>query len=239
MSKQVGEIKERKRLERGTTARQTMQKRTKHFPFEGEWEEVFSSPEAQGIWIVWGNSGNGKSSFVMQLTKYLCQWERALFFSLEEGRSGTLKASIKRHGLEEVGKRVLYYSTTDFAEIKEIIRSHSHRKVVVIDSLQYLGIKMEQYKAFKAEFADRTVIFTSHANGEKPRGSVAESVMYDAMQKVQVKAFHAITKGRYLGQKKYYTIWDEGAQAYWGARQEKTDNHLTDNDNDTTTNTTE
>lgn len=216
MSKKVKEIKSNKRLQRGMTARQTITRKIKYYDFRGEWEEAFGRPEASGVWIVWGNSGNGKTSFVMQLVKYLCLWDTALFFSLEEGRSGTLMQSICRHKLEEEGKRVLYYSTTDFAEIKEIIRSHPHRKVIVIDSLQYLNINMAKYKAFKEEFSDRTIIFTSHANGEKPRGSLAESVMYDAMQKVQVKSFLAITKGRYLGEKRYYNVYPKEAEKYWG-----------------------
>lgn len=216
MSKKVKEIKSNKRLQRGMTARQTITRKIKYYDFRGEWEEAFGRPEASGVWIVWGNSGNGKTSFVMQLVKYLCLWDTALFFSLEEGRSGTLMQSICRHKLEEEGKRVLYYSTTDFAEIKEIIRSHPHRKVVVVDSLQYLDIRMAQYKAFKEEFSDRTIIFTSHANGEKPRGAVAESIMYDAMQKVQVKSFLAITKGRYLGEKRYYNVYPKEAEKYWG-----------------------
>ena len=35
------------------------------FPFKGEWYDAFGEPERKGVWLVWGNSGNGKqpSSF--------------------------------------------------------------------------------------------------------------------------------------------------------------------------------
>mgnify|MGYP000302557014 CR=1 FL=1 len=39
--------------------------------FEGPWYDAFRTPERRGVWFVWGNSGNGKTSFVMQLCKYL------------------------------------------------------------------------------------------------------------------------------------------------------------------------
>ena len=37
------------------------------FPFEGEWEAAFGRPDRTGTWIIWGESGNGKSTFVMKL----------------------------------------------------------------------------------------------------------------------------------------------------------------------------
>lgn len=205
------------RLQRGMTPRQTASQNIKRFPFTGEWYDAFKRPERSGVWIAWGKSGNGKTSFVMQLTKYLCQWERALFFSLEEGRGGTLVDSIERHGLQEVGNRILFYSSTPFAELKEIIRAHPHHRIIVIDSLQYLRIRGTQYIQFKEEFArDRIIIFTSHATGDSPRGSVAEDVMYDATQKIQVKVHLAISKGRNTGKKGFFVVWADGAEKYWG-----------------------
>ena len=37
----------------------------------GAWADAFGEPERIGVWFIWGNSGNGKSSFVMQLCKEL------------------------------------------------------------------------------------------------------------------------------------------------------------------------
>ena len=54
------------------------------FPFTDEWEATFGTPDRTGTWIVWGDSGNGKSSFVMQLAKYLCQFDKVIYDSLEE-----------------------------------------------------------------------------------------------------------------------------------------------------------
>ena len=35
--------------------------------FKDAWHDAFGTPERRGVWFVWGNSGNGKSLFVMQL----------------------------------------------------------------------------------------------------------------------------------------------------------------------------
>lgn len=56
--------------------------------FEGEWQEAFGQPDKTGTWIIWGNSGNGKSSFVMKLAKELCKhFNKVAYDSLEEGTS--------------------------------------------------------------------------------------------------------------------------------------------------------
>lgn len=30
------------------------------FPFEGKWRDAFDLPERKGVWLIWGNSANGK-----------------------------------------------------------------------------------------------------------------------------------------------------------------------------------
>ena len=77
------------------------------FPFRYEWYDAFGEPERKGIWIVWGNSGNGKTTFVVQLCKYLCQFERVINDSLEEGVSLTMKNTLLRCGMLEVKRRIL------------------------------------------------------------------------------------------------------------------------------------
>ena len=40
--------------------------------------------------------------------------------------------------------------------------------------------------------------------------------MYDATLKIWVEGFKAFSKGRFIGEKGNYTIWEEGANKYWG-----------------------
>nr|DAL37874.1 MAG TPA_asm: hypothetical protein [Caudoviricetes sp.] len=73
-----------------------------------------------------------------------------------------------------------------------------------------------EYIRFKEAHRDKLIIFISHAQGKAPRGSAAQSVMYDATLKIWVEGFKAFSKGRFIGEKGEYTIWDEGANRYWG-----------------------
>lgn len=60
-------------------------------PFEGAWYDAFGIPERRGVWFIWGNTGNGKTSFVMQLCKELCRFGRVAYDSLEEGACLTMQ----------------------------------------------------------------------------------------------------------------------------------------------------
>ena len=72
-------------MKRALSVRDILDKKYNTFPFEGKWKEAFGTPERVGVWFIWGNSGNGKTSFVMQLCKELCKYDRVVYNSLEEG----------------------------------------------------------------------------------------------------------------------------------------------------------
>ena len=57
-------------MKRAYSPTEVQQMNIPSFPFEGKWEAAFGHPDRTGVWIIWGESGNGKSSFVMQLAKY-------------------------------------------------------------------------------------------------------------------------------------------------------------------------
>ena len=66
---------------------------TNHNPmeFEGDWFNLIGKAQKTGTWLIWGNSGNGKTRFALQLAKYLCQFGRVAYDSLEEGASLSMK----------------------------------------------------------------------------------------------------------------------------------------------------
>ena len=73
----------------------------------------------------------------------------------------------------------------------------------------------KQYIAFKERHRNKLIIFISHVEGKKPDGRSAKKVMFDATLKIWVEGFRAFSKGRYIGTKGCYTIWEKGANRYW------------------------
>ena len=208
-------------MKRALSINEVLHQKKKTFDFEGPWYDAFGYPEKSGVWFIWGNSGNGKSSFVMQLCKELCRFDRVAYDSLEEGDSLTMQQSLIRHGMQSVGKKFALLNCESIEDLKVRLRKRKSYNIIVIDSFQYTMLNYRDYIGLKEAFRDKLFIFISHASGRNPRGAAAQSVMYDATLKVWVEGYTAFSKGRYIGPKGSYTIWDEGAARYWGNDHQK------------------
>lgn len=188
------------------------------FPFTDEWYDAFGQPERRGVWIVWGNSGNGKTTFVVQLCKYLCNFENVIYDSLEEGASLAMKNTLIRCGMLDVNRRFKLLDNESLEKLSERLLKRKSPGIVVIDSFQYTQITYKQYISFKERHKDKLIIFVSHADGKLPSGRSARSVMYDASQKIYVEGYRAFSKGRFIGPKKQFDIWPEEAADYWAKK---------------------
>lgn len=208
-------------LRRALSVSDVMRMKKETYPFEGAWEEAFGRPEKNGVWFVWGNSGNGKTSFMLQLCKALSHFGRVAYDSLEEGASLTMKNALMTAGMQDVARRFVLLDRENMQLLSARLGKHKSPDIVVIDSFQYTKMSFKDYEAFKKRHANKLLIFVSQADGNKPAGRTAVSVMYDASLKIFVSGFRAISKGRYFGNKGYFTIWEERAKMYWGEEQKE------------------
>lgn len=179
------------------------------------WHEAFGEIDRTGVWLIWGKSGSGKTSFVLELCKELARFGRVAYDSLEEGDSLTMKNAFIRAGMMDVARRVVLLNRESMADLHERLSRPKSPDIVVIDSFQYTRMRYAEYQRFKEAHADKLIIFVSHATGDKPKGQAADAVMYDATQKILVKGYVAISKGRFKPGGRY-VVWDEGARRVWG-----------------------
>ena len=156
-------------MRRALNVRDILNKKYDVFPFEGKWKDAFDTPEVRGCWFVWGNSGNGKTSFVMQLCKELCKYDRVAFNSLEEGTSLTVQNNLRRFGMAEVSRHLAFIKE-DIPTLKIRLRRHKSFNIVIIDSFQYTQMTYRDYIQLKEEFPDKLFVFISHARGKNPKG---------------------------------------------------------------------
>ena len=183
--------------------------------FENKWSEAFNTPESVGVWFIWGGSGNGKTSFVMQLCKYLCDFGKVAYNSLEEGSSLTIQNAMRRFEMQDVNKRFVLLDCEPIEQLSERLSKKKSPDFVVIDSFQYAQMSYKNYLHFKEKHRNKLIIFVSHADGKQPSGRSAKSVMFDASLKIWVEGYTAFSKGRFIGETGKYIIWDEGAEKYW------------------------
>lgn len=204
------------RLKRALSVSDLLSKQYELFEFENEWYQAFGHPEKRGVWFVWGNSGNGKTGFILQLIKELCRFERVIFDSLEEGDAHTLRKAFEREGMAEVrGKLIIVNEGIE--HLDERLSKRKSPRIAVIDSYQYSEMSFKEWLRFKHKHAEKLLIVVSQADGKRPMGRAAVSVMYDAGLKVWIEGYRAFSKGRYIGPNGgIYTIYKEGAALYHG-----------------------
>lgn len=186
------------------------------FDFTGDWEASLGKPARTGTWIIWGHPGNGKSSFAMQLIKYLCKFDRVIYDSLEESTGKSIQMSLNRHNMEEVSRKLLILDREPMDELSERLSRKRSPGIVIIDSFQYSGLTYLSYKELKERHSNKLLIFISHADGMRPEGRAAKKVEYDADIKILVQGFRAMCKSRFMEKPGVpFTIWEEGAAKCW------------------------
>jgi hypothetical protein len=192
---------------------QLLRQKFKGLPFEGEWRDAFGLPELTGAWLVWGNSGNGKTRFALQLAKYLCSFCRVGYNTLEEGASLSFKRAVEQVNFNGQANRMVILDKEPVSELIARLKRPKSPEVIIIDSVQYTGMTFEEYKLLREMFRRKLFILVSHADGKLPEGRVAKKIRFDAMVKVWIEGYRAFPVSRYGGGAPF-TIWPEGADQF-------------------------
>ena len=187
-------------------------KKFKTLDFKDVWLEHIGKPERSGSWIIWGSSGHGKTSYTLQLVKYLCQFERVHYNTLEEGMRESFKLALKDNNMKSVASKFTFQSET-FEELTKRLSRKRMPKIVIIDSLQYFFRKrnIESYFKLLQDFQDTIFIFISHARGNEPKGELADDIRYHSDVKIYVRDFVAEVRTSRFGGREPYIIWQEGS----------------------------
>lgn len=191
--------------------------------FAGEWLASFGRPELRGTWIIWGGSGSGKTTFTLMLCKYLANFGRVAYNSLEQGLSLSLQKAWERVGMGEAGNSVILLNKEELPELRARLSKRKSPEIIIIDSVQYLdGFNWPSFKKLKREYPDKLFIFISQADraGKDPDGKLAGKIRYDAEIKIKVEGFKAFVTTRYEDAERGeggadFIIWEQGAAEYW------------------------
>jgi hypothetical protein len=208
-------------MRRAISNKNVMQAKFETAPFEGVWLASLGRPEMRGSWIVYGGSGSGKTTYVMQLCKYLTNFGRVAYNSLEQGLSLSLQKAWERVGMEEVGSKIILLCKESLSDIRERLTRKNAPNIVVIDSVNYwIGFTMRDYTKLKDDNPDTLFVFIAHEDKGQPKGNMAKNIRYDADIKIRVEGYKAFATSRYEDTDKSeggqdYVIWEQGAREYW------------------------
>lgn len=201
-------------MARTLSAKQVLSIRFNTVKLTGGWDDCLGEIETKGVWFVWGNSGNGKTSAVVSLCRELAVFGNVLYNSREEGVSLTMQNTLRRYGMDELGAR-FQLADESLEELDKRLSKPRSPQFVVIDSFQFLGITYAKFRRFCDRHPNKLLIFVSRTYGRQPEGRAACSAMYDAICKIWVEGYKAFSKGRFIGPTGEVTIWEEGARKYY------------------------
>lgn len=188
--------------------------------FTGKWLDCFGEPPVSGSWIIYGTSGSGKTSFALQLAKYLTNFDRVLYWSLEQGNTKTFQSSWKREKMEDCGTDILMANEEEtFETIIKTMCQRKGRNILIIDSLtplKGLSFNTVQYERFRKRMKGKLLIWLSHENGGIPDTKVGDYILKLADLKMRVEGFKASINTRAGDKMTDFIVWGKGANEYWG-----------------------
>lgn len=202
-------------VKRALTVRNMIDMKIKRLPFTGAWFNAFGRPDATGTWFIYGNSSNGKTSFSLRLTKYLAELGlKVVYLSMEEFGADSLREAIIREELPETCEgKILFPPPETFEAFVERVESPKSPDVYIIDTIQRFRKQLdpETYYSFVERNPGKLFIIMSHVEGKDPDGKLAIEIMRDARLKIFIEGQIAFSKGRSIGPKKAFVIWEETA----------------------------
>lgn len=159
---------------------------------QGEWHRHLGTMERNGSVLVMGDSGDGKTTYAMQMSKEFCKLERVHYNSAEEGVRFTFKRSLKLNNMKSVASR-FQYAKENYDELFLRLNRKRQPRIIIIDSVQYffLGKKVKDYFKLIETFNDTLFVFLSHINKGMPTGAVAKKIYWDCQNRILVKDFKA------------------------------------------------
>ena len=101
-----------------------------------------------------------------------------------------------------------------FLDVLEYLKKPRSADVVVLDSLDYLKFKADDYRLLDSLFPNKSFVIICWSEGKKPKSNTGKEVEYMADLKVHVKNYVAHPRGRYGGNIPYI-IWPERAAQFY------------------------
>lgn len=195
--------------------------------FEGRWLASIGKPELRGAWIIYGESGSGKTHFALELLAYVSRFvKQAAYDTIEQGLSLSFQRAWNDAGMIEAGNRVIVYAKEQMPELRARLKKRRSPEIVVIDSITALtGFTRTSFTQLLDEFPDKLFIFIAHEEGGKPYPAVAKHVRKLSEVKIRVEGFKAFVTSRFSGKDgggADFIIWPEGAARYYAEETEET-----------------
>lgn len=206
-----------KKINRAYSISNVLTKKFHPLEFTGEWESTLGKPDKAFSAIIWGGSSNGKTEAAIKLAKYLTNYGKVAYNSLEQGLSATMQKALIRNHIETCGNKFMLLDREPFEDLLIRMDKKGAPDFLFIDSVQYTRITKAQYYQLKELMLKKGkgIIWISQAKGSLPKGALADDIMFDVDLKLFVEGFKLFPDGRLNGGGEPFVIWAQRAAKYW------------------------
>lgn len=206
-----------KRTNRAYSVSNIITKKYHPLDFENAFNKTFGNPDKSFSAIFYGESSNGKTEAAIQFAKYLTNFGKVDYDSLEQGVSATIKDALIRNQMENCKNTFRLLDRMPFEELIKRFSKPKSADFLFIDSAQYLRITKAQYYQLKELMLEKGkgIIWISQANGKKPKGALADDILFDVDLKYRIEGYKLFPEGRLNGGGEPYTIYPKKAAKYW------------------------
>lgn len=206
-----------KKINRAYSVSNVLSKKFNPLEFTGEWEASLGTPDKAFSAIIWGSSKNGKTEAAIKFAKYLTNFGKVAYNSLEQGLSATIQEAFIRNHMDSCGNSFMLLDREPFDELIIRMKKPKSPDFLFIDSVQYTRINKSQYYQLKELMLKKRkgIIWISQAKGKLPKGALADDIMYDVDLLLPVEGFKMFPESRFTGGGEPFIIWPEKAAKYW------------------------
>jgi hypothetical protein len=198
MSK-IKEAPAKRAIKRSVSMHDVLNNKYTMLDLDPEWRKYIGHPQENFKMIVYGESGGGKTTFVMRLCVALTKLGKVYYNSAEEGEGATIQAAAIRCNVKELCPKGSFMlgDRDSFDDMVHKLSQKRSARFAVLDSLQYMNLTEEQFKRLVALFKNKVFIVISWSSGPSPKGKVAKAVEYMADIKTYVSNGTAVSRSRF------------------------------------------
>jgi len=167
----------------------------KSLDFKQEWNHLLGNPAISFHLVVHGRPGQGKSTFCLQLASYLASsFGKVLYVSGEEGFSKTMKDKFKMNNA--YNDNLFLADIHSYENLRDIVTPDTYH-FIFVDSLNNMGIDIEQLKEMRAFYKNSSLITISQST---KKGQLRGSLEIEHESDISLKIENGIaytTKNRF------------------------------------------
>jgi KaiC/GvpD/RAD55 family RecA-like ATPase len=204
-------------MARGITAKTLLTKKFKTFKFDGIWEKVLGEQERGGIWVIYGNEKNGKTTLALLLSQYLTKFENLNYISAEEGTGFSFQQAAKKVKIDFKSTKIKFHEYIEMEELNLMLEKRQSARIMVIDNATaYIDdLKSAVLRKLKRDHPDKLFILMAHMEKNEPTTAVAKLAKKLCNVYIRVEGLTAFVGGRCPGGE--ILINEEKAMIYHGS----------------------